>query len=374
MSNVLIIFVDSFPYQLLSCVTHLNSATEKWPIIPGFGYSVNIHAEMFGGLLPDDVGYFGEWQYNPLASPGWRIRKILPLLDALCRPYVMNRGLQYLLTRNYQPGHIMPNIRLRDLDKFAMAGKHILESPKTYPHPTLFSEFSHLNVIPIPQLPKGTRDEQLYHTGLDAIAQHHQLLIPFPDLDGFGHTYGTDALPYQEHLSHLDTWIMHLIEQFQSHYPQHHIFIISDHGMVNVTQGIYLDIEEIVGKAGNHSYVYFSDANLLRVWVRDERIRTSLYEYLLQLEYGQLVSPDERQEYGLTSKHFGDFIFVLHEGLAFEPSTFAHHKPTGMHGYHPLDPGQQAIAIHYGPQWQHEPPQRMRDVYVMMRQALNEQW
>lgn len=374
MSNVLIIFVDSLPYALLSRVPKLYAAQEQWSVVPGFGYSVNIHAEMFGGLLPDDVGYFGEWQYNPPASPGWRIRKHLPLLDAICRPYVFNRGLQYLLTRTYRPGHAMPNIRLRDLDKFAMAGDHILDGPHAYPHPTLFSEFPHLRVLSMPTLPKGERDRQLYETGLAAMKEAGCLLVPLPDLDGFGHVYGIDAPQYNAHLAQLDTWIAELAARFVARHAQGHVFVISDHGMVNVTQGLCLDIEQRIGPPGAHSYVYFSDANLLRVWITDEQKRVPMQTYLTQFVGGRLVTGKERAEYGLTSPRFGDFIFVLDEGLAFEPSTFARHKPVGMHGYHPLAPGQQAVAIHYGPRWKGAAPRRMRDLYEMMRSALGERW
>lgn len=374
MPNTLIIFVDSLPYPLLPRLPKLHAVQEKWPIVPGFGYSVNIHAEMFAGLLPDDVGYFGEWQYNPPASPGWRIRKLLPLLDAICRPYVMNRGLQYLLTRNYRPGHATPNIRLRDLDKFAMEGDHLLDAPHAYPYSTLFSEFPHLRVLPIPKLPKGERDRQLYASGLAAIDEAESLLIPLPDLDGFGHTYGIDAPPYNAHLARLDAWIAELTTRFAARYPDGHTFVISDHGMVNVTRGLYLDIEEQLGPPGAHSYVYFSDANLLRVWITDERQRASVHDYLARFEGGRLVTDAERATYGLTSPRFGDFIFVLDEGLAFEPSTFARHKPVGMHGYHPLAPGQQAVAVHYGPHWDGEAPHRMRDLYKMMRHALGGTW
>lgn len=374
MSNVLIVFVDSLPYRLLPRMPNLNAVEEKWSIIPGFGYSVNIHAELFAGLLPDDVGYFGEWMYNPPASPGWRMRKLLPILDALFRPYLLNRGLQYLLTRNYRPGHSMPNIPLRHLDKFAMGGKHILNDPQAYPHPSLFTQFPHLHFLLMPRLSRGERDRHLYETGLAAIEEAKSLFIPLPDLDSFGHHNGMNGEPYQRHMARLDEWIPTLWNRFLQGHPKGHIFTISDHGMVNVRQGIHLDIEEQVRRASSDTYVYFSDANLLRVWVFDEPLRDPIRSYLEQSEGGQLVTPDERQEYGITSPHFGHFIYVLEEGLAFEPSTFARHKPKGMHGYHPLAAGQQALALHLGPRWTGGPPRRMRDVYHMMRRALEGRW
>jgi hypothetical protein len=376
MSNVLIIFVDSLPYALLPQIEFFNSVPEKWSLCPGFGYSVNIHAEMFAGLLPDDVGYFGEWTYDPVAAPGRPLKSILPLLDTVFRPYILNRGLQYLYLRavRYRPGHAMPNIPLRHLDKFAMQGVHLLDDPSAYPYPSLFTEFPQIEVIPIPRLAPGIRDRRAYEQGLTAIPQSGSLFVPFVDLDGLGHVNGIEGELYWEHMTRLEKWIAALSECFLDAHSQGHVFIISDHGMVSVRHGVYLDIEEHLGRASESTYVYFSDANLLRVWVLDEGLREPTRAYLHSFEGGRLVTWEERQEYGLTSLHFGDFIFVLEEALAFEPSTFARRRPKGMHGYHPAAPGQQAVALHIGPRWLGRAPIRMRDLYQVLRRAQADMW
>jgi hypothetical protein len=374
MNDVLIIFVDSLPFHILSRMPLLNAATESWPITPGFGYSVNIHAELFAGLLPDAVGYFGEWTYDPEMSPGWKWRKVLPLLDRIFHPYILNRGLQHVLIQGYRPGQIRINIPLRHLDKFALTGDHILDSPHTYPHLSLFSEFPQLKVLSLPHPQKGARDRVLCHAALNAIQDAACLLLPLSDLDGLGHTYGINGGPYLTHLDFLDTSIAELVDKYLAYHQKGHVFVISDHGMVNVKQGLTLDIETRLGKASSDTYAYFTDANLLRVWVLEEKKKDAIHAYLQQLEGGQLVTEAERQNYGLTSPHFGDFIFVLNEGLAFTPSTFARRKPAGMHGYHPLAPGQQAVCIHFGPPWRGDIPKRMTDVYHMLRCALGGPW
>ncbi|MBN1642001.1 MAG: hypothetical protein JXA09_12270, partial [Anaerolineae bacterium] len=121
-------------------------------------------------------------------------------------------------------------------------------------------------------------------------------------------------------------------------------------------------------------YAYFSDANLLRVWVMDPTLAPVIEAYLGGFGHGRLLTENERCTYGLTSRRFGQYIYVLEEGLAFEPSTFARHKPVGMHGYHPLVPSQQALLAHYGPAWNGERPERMGDVYEMLRRALGGTW
>ncbi len=373
--EVLIVFVDSLPYALLPRMERMRRAPEAWPLRPGFGYSVNIHAEMFAGLLPDDVGYFGEWTYDPPHSPGWRYRRILPLLDALFHPYVLNRGLQTLLTRNYHPGVVVPNIPLRHLDKFALTGYHLLDDPAAFPRPSIFTEHPEMRFLPIPRLPKGERDAVSYEQTMALLAEGvTSLFVTLPDLDGFGHRYGIEGEPYLEHLRRLDLWLDAVVERFMEAHPHGHLFVVSDHGMVTVTKGLSLELERAVGPASHRTYVYFSDANILRVWVKDEALRQPIRAYLDAFEGGRLVTDEERRDYGITNPRFGDFIFVLEEGLAFEPSTFARHKPKGMHGYHPEAPGQQAVCLHWGPAWRGDPPRRMRDLYQMLVGALEGGW
>jgi predicted AlkP superfamily pyrophosphatase or phosphodiesterase len=369
-TETLIIFIDGLPYKLLPRTSFLNSTQEKWSIQPGFGYSVNIHAELFAGLLPDEVGYFGEWMYNPKKSPGRRLKPILPILDSILRPYILNRGLQTLLTKGYYPDHVMPNIPLRHLDKFSLEGRHI-QSPD-FPFPTLFTQFPGLHTLNYRGIgrEKGERDSLLFSQGLKAMEQFNNVFIPLPDLDGFGHRYGIDAESYRQHLAAVDDWCRQLSYKFLRRNEDGHIFIISDHGMANVVQGVHLDIEERILPASERTFLYFSDANLLRIWLSDQTLHPTILEYLNQLPYGRIVSAEDRQVYGLTSPRFGEFIFVLNEGWAFQPSTFARKIPRGMHGYHPTAPYQQAVALHIGPTWRDKTPERMRDVYHVMSTAL----
>ncbi|HRQ36679.1 MAG TPA: alkaline phosphatase family protein [Chloroflexota bacterium] len=373
MTETLIIFVDSLPYNLLHHTSFLNNVSEKWAIEPGFGYSVNIHAELFAGLLPDDVGFFGEWLYNPAEAPGRFLKPVLPILDKLFRPYLLNRGLQRVLTMWYHPGHPMPNIPLRHLDKYALNGVHIL-SPK-FPYPTIFTRYPNITVLNYrgKDMKKGERDQLLFEKGLDAIPQAASLFVPLPDLDGFGHRFGVEASPYLQHLNLVDEWCRQLSDAFLASYPAGHVFILSDHGMANVSHGVYLDIEEQLGPANSGSYLYFSDANLLRVWVFDRNMMEPIRQYLENFEHGHILTEQDRKEYGLTTSRFGDFIFVLHEQLAFQPSTFARNIPKGMHGYDPKTASQQGVALHVGPPWSGNLPRRMRDVYLMLDAVLKEE-
>lgn len=371
MADTLIIFIDSLRYDHATEMPFLGRLPGLHPVHPGFGYSVNIHAELFAGCRPDDLGYFCEWMVNPTEAPGRRWRRLLSLLDLIFRPYVLNRGLQRLLTRGYCSDRIMPNIPVRHLDKFALAGKHIL-SPH-FPKPTLFSEHPDLHVLPYRSIaPKGSRDEAVYRQALAALAEHPQLFVPLPDLDGIGHNHGLGSGEHHRHLARLDKWVAELAQDFRRRYPEGQFFVVSDHGMANVRGGVRLDIEAHCGRSGLRNYLYFSDATLLRVWVYDEALRQPLAEFLGSLPLAHLLTEEERRHYGLTNLAFGDFILALEEGYCFEPSTFARHIPEAMHGYHPQLPSQWGVFAHDGPPLDRAPPQEMVDVYPLLKNSLQQ--
>jgi hypothetical protein len=369
MTDTLIIFIDSLRYDQATEMPFLGCLPELHLVHPGFGYSVNIHAELFAGCRPDDVGYFCEWMVNPMEAPGRRWRALLPLLDVIFRPYLLNRGLQRLLTRGYHPDHIMPNIPLRHLDKFAVGGEHILSS--RFPKPTLFSEHPGLHVLPYRGIAHtGSRDEAIYRQALVALEEHPQLFVPLPDLDGIAHKHGLGSAEHQAHLARLDDWVAKLAQDFRRRHPAGHIFVVSDHGMANVRSGVHLDIEARCERSGLRTYLYFSDTTLLRVWVYDETLHQPLAQFLGFLPRGHLLTEEERQHYGLTNPAFGDFILVLEEGYCFEPSTFARHIPKAMHGYHPQLPSQWGVFAHDGPPLHSPPPQEIVDVYPLLQDAL----
>ena len=60
---MLVIFIDALPYEVAKKFTSLKKYNIA-PLTPGYGYSVNLHAELFAGVTPDKAGYFGDMAYN----------------------------------------------------------------------------------------------------------------------------------------------------------------------------------------------------------------------------------------------------------------------------------------------------------------------
>jgi hypothetical protein len=366
----LVIFVDALPFDDLHRLPRL----AKWPwqarLTPGFGYSINLHAELFAGLTPDDVGFFGEWAYDPAHAPGRHYDWALPWLDAVCRPYLLNRGLQTILTRRYRPGRIMPNLPLARLGDFAIHGEKV--GDRAFPKPTMFTRYPQLQRAIAPEATrKGSRDAAYVDRARTMIADGvAQLYLPLMDLDGIGHTDQTTGPRWAEHLVQLDSWIEAVSGQFLTRHPDGDVFVVSDHGMANVHGRVAFDIEHSVGKPGRQRYLYFTDSTLVRVWLFDPRLAQPVHDFLAGVSHLSLVDSQERAHYGLTNPDFGDIIGVLDEGWCFEPSTFARHIPQAMHGYHPAVASQHAVLAHRGAHPPAASATRTLDAYAAFDEAL----
>ncbi len=366
---VLIVFVDALPFGHLARLPQLASWPWRAEVRPGFGYSINLHAELFAGLTPDQLGFFGEWTFDPAQAPARRYAGLLPILERLCRPYWLNRGLQSVLTWHYRPGYRMPNLPLARLADFAHVGRKI--GRPGFPKPSIFDRHPRLRLLETQRLKKGARDGALVAQAKRCIDEGiSRLFVPLPDLDGIGHRHGTRSPEWQQQLARLDGWVSGLAERFLARHPDGDVLVLSDHGMAEVERGIRFAPESTLGPAHRQRYLYFTDSTLLRVWLAEPALAPRLDEALGLVPGLHRITRTERLEYGLQNPAFGDVIGVLAEGLCFEPSTFARHIPRAMHGYHPDVPSQHAVLLHRG---QHPPklvPRRTTDVFAILDEAL----
>ncbi len=365
----LLIFVDALPFDDVAKMPRLAA----WPwtarLVPGFGYSINLHAELFAGLTPDQVGFFGEWAVDPEQAPGRDYRRLLPLLDKTLRPYVLNRGLQALLTRRYRPGRIMPNLPLARLGDFAIHGEKV--SDPAFPHPTLFTRFRGLVHIDPTGMPKGERDARLVARAQAVVASGApQVFLPLPDLDGIGHVDRRTGPRWRDHLAQLDTWLEALADAFLTRHPAGDVWVVSDHGMADVVGGVSLPIEATLGPQGRDRYLCFTDSTLVRLWIADPGLHRAAGDFLAGAPHVLVVAEAERRQYGLTDPAFGDMIGVLDEGWCFEPSTFARHIPRAMHGYHPAVSSQHAVLAYRGAHPPTGPVARTLDAYAVFAESL----
>lgn len=364
----LIIFIDSLPYRFLSRTDFMASLPGKYEITPGFGYSVNIDAELFAGLRPDDLGYFGEWNYAPEKTPDRKekllsrlgfVRRWSPLLDR-----ALHYGLEWLGLR-------YANIPFESLSLFERTGTYLLSGE--WGGENLLDGFHFQTTLPgLLSLPYGKRDRSSYRRAGDIIRKGgKRIFVFFPDLDGIAHRRGIQSSSYWEKVRWLDEACRRLTEDFLARHPKGKVALLSDHGMAEFEEKVDLGLEEKFGKPDPEKLVYFYDSLYLRVWFPDPSLKEEVRSFLEENKSGFVLSREERRSFGLADPSLGEIIFLLREGFAFSPNYFGTRLHRAYHGYHPRLKSQKSILLLNGPELKKKPVYST-DVYLALKTLIEE--
>ncbi|MBC8252548.1 MAG: alkaline phosphatase family protein [Ardenticatenia bacterium] len=346
MPHSLYVFIDGLPYDVAQETDFLAPLCPyRYKVTPGFGYSVNIHAEMFCGRTPDEVGYLNEWAFDPENSPLRRLKLPRFVYNDMRRIRfpVVDRGLHVVL-RNLSPVLAAQNVPFEYQHMFRRTQHSVYQD---FPYTPFFEEIEEIHLALSETMPvePGQRDVASFQQAMDALGTVPNMLVTFCDLDHFGHRYGVWTSEYIERVKDLQKWIARLAEGFLHRHKDGRFFVFSDHGMTNVHDGVQVPLESMLGDAGLGTYAYFLDSTILRLWILDGSLLDRAVVLLNSLDCGNIVSEQDRNDFGVTSGAFGDLIFVLHEGHVFAPSFLGNALPKAMHGYHPNRSGQQTIFL-----------------------------
>lgn len=338
MSRCLIVFVDGLPHYELSRTTGLRRFPTVCALKPPFGFSPNIYAELYAGLTADDVAFFNEWQRRPAEQADRASRVLAALAPVLDRTRVT--GLTSTLTHRLVKRlarRPVANIPFRYLPWFRLGSIKVYDREK-FGRETLFSRFG-FEVITgeaVNHLGIGNRDEEVFARGLDAIRRGGNVYLSFVDYDNLCHRHGVQSRRMREWLRVLDHRIQILGDTFDAaHGGAGTMFVVSDHGMLDVRGGYDLRIEDAFGPARPEDYLYFPDSVMCRVWSpRPDRL-AAIDAWFRGLGVGHVLTEEERTRWGVTNREFGDLLFVLRPGLVFQQNFHGWRVPRAMHGYHP---------------------------------------
>ncbi|MGH9341107.1 MAG: hypothetical protein ACRD1R_16295 [Acidobacteriota bacterium] len=339
----LIVFVDCFPYDSLHS-NFLPILRHRARVRPGFGYSVNIVAELFSGKTPDDLGYFNIFGYN--VENRW-LRHWAPALRLLApvrRWYVADRVAHRLLAK---PAGPVANIPFEYIGYFERSG--VYPFSREFGHRTLFREpwFAGERIFhsDLKKVGAPARDQVLINRAHVAIRAGESLFLSLSDLDAIGHVHGIGSPSFELRIQELNHWLGGLVDRFLSANPEGFVSVVSDHGAANPHGTVDLRVEAEFGRARPDRYIFFLDATLGRFWVPDAGLRASLEEFLVEAPHGQIVSEDDRRLYGIRSRSFGDLMWVVDEGYGISPSFLGRGLAKSLHGYHPELASQQAAFL-----------------------------
>lgn len=345
MAPCLVLFIDGLPHYELSQTTTLKTFETVCALQPTFGFSPNIYAELFAGLTADEVGFFNEWNRDPDArrDPANRVFGALaPLLDA-----TRVTGLSSTLTHRLLGKLIrrkIANIPFRYLPLYSHSAVKVYELPQRG-LPTMFTRHDFRMVLGERHHTFGLGDELCFAETLETIPRGGNVYVSLLNYDNLCHAYGVAGPRTRARLGLLDHWVRLLTDTFLSVNPDGTVFVLSDHGMVDVTAGYDLRIEDEFGPADTDGYLYFPDSVMCRVWSADRSRLSAIRAWLAGLGVGSVVTDEERARWGITNPDFGDIVFVLDEGLCFQQNFHGWRLPMAMHGYHPKHYSQHAVFL-----------------------------
>ena len=325
---LLIVFIDAFPFKCKNILVDLlkDNIESIIELIPEIGYSSNQHPALFSGLLPDEVGYFTDWNFNRNQFG----RKISYLNHNSNTNFIINQlNLRIGLTNN--------NIPIGLKKYFSNSGVYYFENSDNFK----LLRINKLANFKLRYTKLNKEFEML--DNLNEIKFTEKEFIVINSIDHWGHFFTPYSTRYKELIINLIKKISKAVEKFVNKYPKAKVLIISDHGMTIVNKKRNIVLEKEFGKQGKE-YIYFLDSVILRVWCNNG-IYSNIKNFLIEKSY-KVLTKDERIYYGLTKKSFGSIIAIAPAGTIFEPNYFGYgiiHKTRGMHGYFPSEETQHGI-------------------------------
>lgn len=345
----LIVFIDSlrFDAPLRACLEVLG--LESRASVPPLGYSSNILPLLFRGRTPDELGFFNEF--------GLSSSNRAPFMARLDRPTEEIGRIPILRKIVYRglglTGVKLANMPLRMTPYFEMHSRSVYA--RDAKHPSLFEALGFHVVAGTlrPERPPR-RDPAALAAAEQALVHHERVFVALGDLDSVSHEAGLDSAPYRQHLDLLAEGVARLVQRFRElHGHDAPVAVLSDHGMATVHATVHLDVEARLGAVGRASYLYFTDATMVRFWCFTDAARAAVDELLGTINrLGRTITADERTRWGMVDAEVGsgDRLFVLHEGLIFEPNFIGRGVPLAMHGYHPEHASQHGVFLTSRPQ------------------------
>lgn len=307
---------------------------------PGIGFSNNIYPEIFCGTNPDQIGYFNEWA--PCKKPQ-QINHIgvLKLFDSLWKFRYINAGIRKLILKKiFQIDHA--NIPFQYVKYFDRQGTHnfrkLGDKSLLQDH-----DFEIYDPLDCPDGDCVFKDKFIIEKAIKTDLKGKNVFVASVGIDSISHQKGIKSKPFFEHIDYLNTMIPELIAKYLLGNQGASVFVFSDHGMAKVNKFVNVDIEKEFGKMSPGKYLYFIDSTFIRFWVKDDSLKNSILEFMSSQKDGQILGDEDRIEYGVTDKNYGDIIYRANEGVAFLPNFFGGRKIRAMHGYESRLVSQQAF-------------------------------
>jgi len=338
-------FIDAFGWEVYKQYGFLNDLLpNSRKLKTTFGFSSAADPSILTGRYPDEHGHWSSFYYSPETSPfkwfkwlsylpsrifdRWRVRHILSKLIAKCYQYT-----------GYFELYSVPFAKLPQFD-------YLEKYDYFVPNGILKTDtiFDWCVAQEIPYYCSNWRhtEEQIIEENKEVIRQGEIKMnyLYLPKLDGLMHNVGTQNKQVKEKIQWLESQVRDVYDTACEHYESVSLYVISDHGMANVSGSIDLIKRiESLGLTYSDDYVAMYDSTMARFWFNNENARSKIETELSLISEGRIVSDAELEEMHVPhqDKKFGELFFLMNVGLLINPSYMGLNVIPGMHGYHPDD-------------------------------------
>ncbi len=338
------LFCDALPYsEMADKYTTWLPNMQLSPLIPNIAYSSSLHWQLYCNKYPDERGVLVDWVKEPETN------KLINLISSVLSPLDYCGPLGWLsrkfLDRIVFRKNAFANIPYKLRRHFSQKGKYLFWDISTYAQESIFNDY-----IVVSQDEGHLTFEQTIVKLREAIETgNSNIFCVLGFADSMGHTCKRGDLYSQRLKKYMDV-LKESISQYINKHPNEPVLIVSDHGMSTVKNRVNPELEKRFGKSSVSTYIAYADSAIMCVWCKEQQLLDNIREYLDTLNYGHLLTEDERKYYCATDRKFGDLIFNLREGYVFAENWFGKGikgpspDGSGMHGFWPEVSAKDQIA------------------------------
>ena len=313
-----VVFSDAFAFRTYQSLGGLGDDYSLKKIIPGIGYSSNLHYLLFDGKTPDELGFFTDYTWETANARS--INKLHRICDNVETVNNLYRALTRKITKNKD------NIPFSEKAFFHQTGKYkfMSENPTSVfgKQVDMAYEGNNMNAC-------FDKAEQYVSDGSEGI------VVVLEELDHLGHEVGSFGKRYVDSAKVILARTRTLFDEFLQKHSDALCVLISDHGMSDVYAGVnvYEGIKRTFGLPGKE-YQMYMDSVYLRLWSDDSALLERIGEYIRGIDTLVEIDSNERIRCGVTNRSCGDLIFRLREGYVFQPNSFGVSLKGGCKGIH----------------------------------------
>jgi hypothetical protein len=360
-ARMVVLLVDALGWELASRTAGFGPGlAERRRLATILGFSSGALPTLFSGRLPAEHGRWLMYRRAAGATPfaGFQWLALAP--RRVQRSWRLGRALHALVRRRGVHGYFdLYQVPRPLLSRFDLAERDDIFAPGGLPVDTLWDTLAR----------RGTRwaswdwrtpeDRNLDELERRVESGDEDLLFCYTaELDAALHREGSDGPGVRTRLAALTDTLARLEAAAARGRVEPWIYLLSDHGMVDVTRTV-----DVMGRLAvlplrcPDDYLAFFDSTLARFWWRSPAAREAVRVALGAETAGRWLDDAELEREGcrFPGRDYGEDIFLLDPGTLLVPSFMGSQPVRAMHGYAPSHPDMAALL------WSNRPiPDRVR--------------